>query len=125
VERAFASPYIVGGGFHLAIDSKGVAFGIISWGGNFRARYLKIALPDQGLFTRRAAFETVGGMDPESLIPFARLAFDLAKHGEWRILPGVVHTSPRKWLERGLMATTLTHMGTYLRFKYLESAKKA
>lgn len=124
IERALGSPYVIGGGFHLAIDGPGAAFRVISWGGNFRARYLRIALPDQGLFTRRAAFEAAGGMSTASLIPFARLAFDLTRHGEWALVPEVVHSSPRQWLEHGVLATTLSHVGTYLRFKRLELRKK-
>lgn len=120
VEGALQSPYVVGGGFTLQLDDDALAYRILAWGGNFRSRYLRVVLGDQGLFVRRNVFLTVGGMREGSLIPHAKLCFDIAAHGEVVILSDTMLSSSRKWKERGLLATTFTHLRTYLKFKRRE-----
>jgi glycosyltransferase involved in cell wall biosynthesis len=120
IEKTLRSPYVVAGGFTLALADSARAFRVIEWGGNFRSRYLKIALPDQGLFVKRTAFEAVGGMREDSMIPYARLCFDLHREGEFVLLPHRMRSSARKWRERGIFGTSFSHVRTYLRFKRRE-----
>lgn len=120
IAGALESPYVVGGGFALKIDDEFFPYRVITWGGNFRSRYLGIALADQGLFVRRSAFDRVAGMQPDSLIPHARLCFDLKAFGDFVLLREAVKSSPRKWREQGMISTTLNHMLTYLKFRYRE-----
>lgn len=117
VEEALANPYLVWGGFRLELDDPAFLFRVYSWGGNFRARYVRLALPDQGLFVRRREFESAGRFPEDSLIPFARLCFHLRPFGEYRLLLPRTRSSARKWHEYGRVRTTLRHVVTYLRFR--------
>lgn len=117
LEEALSNPYLVWGGFRLELDDPSPLFRLYSWGGNFRARYVRLALPDQGLFVRRAEFERAGGFPEDSLIPFARLCFDLRPLGEYRLLAERTLSSARKWHEHGRVRTTLRHVMAYLRFR--------
>lgn len=117
IEETLASPYVAAGGFRLAIRDERFAYRVIEFGGNFRARFVGMALPDQGLFVRRSAYEALGGMRRDSLIPFARLCFDLRSQGEFRLARRRVLTSPRKWYQHGKLATTWSHVTTYVRFR--------
>lgn len=109
-------PSVVGGGFRLNIAGAGLFYQLINFGGNFRARFYGITLPDQGLFVRREVFEAVGGMSSHSLIPFAKLCLDLAAHGDFRLLPQPATSSPRKWERHGRWATTWRHAKIFARF---------
>jgi glycosyltransferase involved in cell wall biosynthesis len=117
---ALASPYVAGGGFRLELDDSTLGLRIITWGGNFRSRFLRLALGDQGLFVRRSVFDAAHGMDPGSLIPFARLSFEIQRFGEFVLLGLPMISSAREWKERGIFRATISHMVTYLRFKYRE-----
>ena len=64
---------------------------------------------DQSLFVRRAIFEQAGGYD-ESLIVFEdqEIITRLKCHGQFRILPGEVTTSARKYRENGVFKLQFT-----------------
>ena len=106
------SPYVLGGGFMLALGGRPW----LAWGGNFRSRYRGVALADQGLFARRAAFDAVGGMDPASLVPHARLSLELSRRGEFVLLAHAVASSPRKYDRDGTWRTVRAHARTFRRF---------
>lgn len=120
-ERAIAqvmqSPYAAGGTFQLDLDDPGLIYRAITFGGNFRSRYLRIGLGDQGLFVRKSVFTKVGGMRENSRIPFLQLCTDLKREGEFRILNAAVKSSSRKWREHGVLRTVLHHNLTYLKFR--------
>jgi len=120
IESAMRSPYCVGGGFKLLIDDWRLEFKILSFGGNFRSRYLGLALGDQCCFVRRVDFLAVGGMKIDSLIPHAKLCHSLKQRGEFRLLPRPVMSSPRKWRQKGVFSTTMHHMWSYMKFHYRE-----
>lgn len=108
---------VVGGGFRLRLDDPAPAYRVIEWGGNFRSRYLNIALPDQGLFVRKDSFLEAGGMPEGSLIPYASLCFELHRIGEFRILPEPMLASVRQWKRDGTWNTVVNHVRAYRRFQ--------
>lgn len=120
IESALVSPYVLGGGFRLQLDDNHWGLRLITWGGNFRSRYLGITLPDQGLFVRRDAFRDVGGMATGSLIPYVLLCHRLKEGGEFRVLSHAMVSSARKWRDYGMLRTTGHHVWTYLKFKFRE-----
>lgn len=122
IELILCDTQVAVGGFTLAIRDSHWAFRWIEAGGNFRARLEEIALPDQGLFVRRADFLAIGGMDVESAIPFAQLCRVLRKKkGEFRLSRLRTETSSRKWRTHGLVKTVWHHFITYLTFRFFES----
>lgn len=120
ITNTLASPYVAGGGFALEIDDESFAYRVISWGGNFRSRYLGIALSDQGLFVRKAIFSRVGGMKVDSMIPHAHLCFAIKAFGDFILLREPVKSSARKWRKNGVIATTVKHMVSYMKFRFRE-----
>ncbi len=110
------SPYVVGGGFSLIIDDPNPLFRWFEFWGNFRSRYFGIALPDQGLFVRRQAFEDCGGMRENSLIPHAQLSLALKTKGEFVILGHPMTSSARKWKETGMWSTSVQHFRIFRQF---------
>lgn len=120
IEAAMGSPYVAGGGLRLSLDDPAFAYRVIAWGGNFRSRYLGIALADQGLFVRREIFESLGGMAGDSLIPHARLCRQMKRYGEVLLLPLPMRSSAREWRKQGAVRTVIRHVLIYLRFKYRE-----
>lgn len=120
LQTVLQSPEVVGGGFTLRFSRQSLPLDIVAWGGNFRSRYLKMALPDQGLFLRRSALEEVGGFDGQSRIPFALMSHQLKRMGEFRILRHASISSPRKYDEHGVLRTAFHHGMTYLKFRYQE-----
>ena len=46
IEDALSSPYVVGGGFRLKLDDNQWGLRLITWGGNFRSRYLQTLHPN-------------------------------------------------------------------------------
>ncbi len=117
VERAMGSPRIEAGGFRLRLDDRHPALRLIEWGGNFRARYLAVTLPDQGLFIRRRKFFDLGGFSEDSLIPYISLCEKLRGDGEFRLFSHAMVSSARKWREGGILRTTARHFGIYRRFR--------
>ena len=65
---------------------------------------------DQGLFVRRDVFESLGGFDDVPLMEDARLARRLRLAGPTAVLHPAVKTSPRRFLERGIVRTTITDL---------------
>jgi len=119
VTKAMGAPQLEACGFRLRIDDPHPALKLIEWGGNFRARYLAITLPDQGLFVRRRKFFDLGGFCEDSLIPYISLCEKLREEGQFRLLSHAMLSSSRKWREGGIVRTTARHLGIYLRFRAL------
>lgn len=116
VREALAAPSVVYGGSWLSIDDAGLLFRFVEFGGNFRALRHRLALPDQGLFVRAAAYRAVGGM-PDSPIPHALLCHRLAAEGEFRLVAPATVTSSRKWRTHGFWTVATAHGRTYRTFR--------
>lgn len=92
------------GRFDVVIEGKPAMLKVVAWLMNWRSRLTGIATGDQALFMTRAAFDAVGG-------------FPAAAHGRHRNIPPLatfsapicltdrVHTSGRRWEQRGLWRT--------------------
>lgn len=111
---------VVGGGFHLGIDHPGVAFRLIAWGGNRRAKREKVAFLDQGFFVRRFYWNELGGLPENSSLPIAKFCHSLKPHGDFVLAPDVTLTSPRKWEKHGVVKTTFEHLRLFREFKRRE-----
>lgn len=59
---------VVGGGFRFAVDSPRTAYRFVEAGVALRCRLLRRPYGDQALFTRRAAYEMIGGFAPIPLM---------------------------------------------------------
>lgn len=120
IQDTMKNDYVIGGGFALRIESTEWFYRFISWWGNYRGRASRFVNPDQGLFVRKAAFESVGGMSDASRIPFALFCHRLRRHGELALLREEARSSPRKWERHGRLRTTWRHQKMYVEFLLAE-----
>jgi hypothetical protein len=76
---------------------------IIAAGANLRTRYLRLPFGDQGIFCRREVFEKVGGFRNKHLMEDVEFVRECRSWGKLMILPDPVYTSPKRYLERGVV----------------------
>lgn len=107
VRAAMQQPQVVGGAFHLAFLPSTPALRLIAWGANIRTRLGTLPYGDQALFVRRTLFEELGGYADVPLLEDVKLIQALRRKGQLAFLDHSVHTSGRRWLQRGLLTTTL------------------
>ena len=83
---------------------------------NARSWLTGIATGDQGLFVQRDVLRAVGGVPPQSLMEDIELSARLAGRQRPICLRARVHTSPRRWLRRGVARTILSMWWFRLRY---------
>ncbi len=103
-------PEIAGGAFSLAIDSAKRSLKIISYFATLRSRFLDLVYGDQGIFVRRVTFEKMAGYTDLPICEDLDLFLRLKKHGKAVILKESILTSPRRWLQEGVVFTTLRNV---------------
>ncbi|QDS98522.1 Glycosyl transferase family 2 [Adhaeretor mobilis] len=98
------------GAFHHWIQANGLRYRMLEWGNAFRAKTLRTPYGDQGLFFRRSFFESIGGFPSIPLMEDLRLMRSLRRTEHCpAILPGPLHVSARRWLQRGVLRQTLSN----------------
>ncbi|PNX53057.1 MAG: hypothetical protein BV458_06430 [Thermoplasmata archaeon M9B2D] len=95
------------GAFDIVIDHPSICFRLIEKGANLRSRITSTPYGDQALFVTRDLFEEIGGFNDIPLMEDISIAGKLKKSGKIHFLEEPVLTSPRRWLEEGLLYTTL------------------
>ena len=115
VRGALADPLVVGGAFSFEFAAGPRRLGLatrallrfVAWG--VRVRLLVLGLPygDQALFARRQILDAVGGVPQVAMMEDLDLVVALRTRGELRLLPEAVATSPRRYLEGGVLRTML------------------
>ena len=90
------------GCFRLAFDHAHWLLRLSGWATRFPTIFFRFG--DQSLFVRRALFEQVGGYREELLLlEDQEIVARLRRHGSFRILPGPIVTSARKYLDNGVV----------------------
>jgi len=123
IDRALASPAVVGGRFDVRFTNPGWAFRMIAGFMNRRSRWTRICTGDQGIFVRRAAFDALGGYADIPLMEDIELTRRLKRLGRVACLDLRITTSSRRW-ERDGIARTILLMWT-LRLLYFFGADPA
>ncbi|MDL1949520.1 glycosyltransferase [Acidobacteria bacterium ACD] len=115
VEGAIASG-AVAGAFRLAFEGGGARLALVALAANLRTALTRIPYGDQAPFVRRDAYERLGGHSPWPLLEDVDLFRRLRREGRVALLPDSVRTSPRRYLEKGILRTALTNRWVLLRF---------
>lgn len=123
VERAIADG-AVAGAFRLSFAGGGPRMAWVAFWANARTRFTHVPYGDQAPFVRRAVYEKAGGHPPWPLMDDYALAQRLKKEGPIALLSAPVRTSPRRYLERGVLRTVLQNWRTLARFKKGVSAEE-
>ncbi|TDX48357.1 TIGR04283 family arsenosugar biosynthesis glycosyltransferase [Orenia marismortui] len=105
IQDAIEDQKIIGGNFSLKIDDNSWALGFISWTSNLRAKYLKLAFGDQGIFVRRKVFSDLGGYPEIELMEDWEFSKKMSKRGKLAYLPNKIYTSARRWHKFGIWKT--------------------
>jgi uncharacterized protein len=95
------------GAFELRIDSPVPSLRLIERIANWRSRCFKMPYGDQAIFMFSKVFHQMGGFSNIPIMEDFELIRRLQKIGDVVTLPVPVITSPRRWLNHGILKTTL------------------
>jgi rSAM/selenodomain-associated transferase 2 len=98
---------VAAGAFRLSIDSTAAGLRIIERMANWRSRLLRLPYGDQALFMKKSLFEEIGGFPDMPIMEDYILVRRLNRNGRIVIVPAAVVTSPRRWLQLGILRTWL------------------
>jgi GT2 family glycosyltransferase len=93
--------------FRQRIEGERLAYRMIERAATFRAVVLRAPYGDSGLLLRRVDFERVGGFPEIPLCEDLGFARRLRPLGRVAVARSRIHLSPRRWVEHGVMRTTL------------------
>jgi rSAM/selenodomain-associated transferase 2 len=93
------------GRFDVHIDGRPRMLRVVAALMNLRSRWTGIATGDQAIFVQRAAFQAAGGFADQPLMEDIELSRRLRRVGPPACLRERVHTSGRRWEQRGVWRT--------------------
>jgi rSAM/selenodomain-associated transferase 2/rSAM/selenodomain-associated transferase 1 len=93
------------GAFSLGIDSDARGLRLIERIANWRSRVFQMPYGDQALFVCRNLFNAVGGFPDFPIMEDFELVRRLRRKGKISVLPDSVLTSPRRYLNFGILKT--------------------
>ena len=105
--RRILSGSAAGGAFRFGIDQPFAGRRLVEWITNFRARHLQMPYGDQAIFIRRRDFIEMGGYKPMPIMDDYDFIQRLRRKGRIVIADAVALTSGRRWIELGVLRTTL------------------
>jgi uncharacterized protein len=98
---------VAAGAFELRIDSHYPILRFIEYVANLRSRYLKLPYGDQAIFMLSEIFHQTGGFPDMPIMEDFELIRRLHKKGDVVTVTKPVVTSSRRWLNQGILKTTL------------------
>ena len=109
IPRAVYQPGVVAGAFELRIDSPVSSLRFIERMANWRSRCLNMPYGDQAIFMFSKVFHEMGGFPKIPIMEDFELIRRLRKKGDVVTLHQPAITSPRRWLNHGILKITLIH----------------
>ena len=100
-------PMTATGAFRFKTDLKNPFMKAIEFMTNIRSIYFKMPYGDQGIFIRKSLFESVGGFSDIPIMEDFEFMRRIKKKGKIITLPVAVITSGRRWLNLGVLKTTM------------------
>ncbi|SHF46075.1 hypothetical protein SAMN02745206_02025 [Desulfacinum infernum DSM 9756] len=111
------------GCFRLGFSPTNRALDAIAAWANGRTRIFRLPYGDQGLFCRRDVFDAVGGFARPFLMEDVDFARACRSHGRLLFLPETIFTSPRRYLDRGILRASISnHLTLFAHFLGLSNA---
>jgi rSAM/selenodomain-associated transferase 2/rSAM/selenodomain-associated transferase 1 len=104
---ALMQPGVAAGAFELRINSPVPSIRFIERIANWRSRCFKMPYGDQAIFMSSRVFHQMGGFPDIPIMEDFELIRRLRKKGAVVTLHPPVITSPRRWLNHGILKTTL------------------
>ncbi|MCF4967060.1 TIGR04283 family arsenosugar biosynthesis glycosyltransferase [Nostoc sp. CMAA1605] len=95
------------GAFTLQIDASPFALRLVEWGVKWRSHFWQMPYGDQAIFITKAVFQEIGCFPELPIMEDFELMRRLKHQGKIVILATPVITSARRWLQKGILQTTL------------------
>ena len=112
------------GCFRLAFSPATPLLDQIARWANWRTRLFGLPYGDQGLFCRREVYEKVGGFNRPYLMEDVEFVRNCKRRGRLLVLPDIIHTSPGRYLRRGILRASLKNHVTMLLYHLGVSDRK-
>ena len=116
IANTFKCKRYIAGAFTLRIDAAKLSLRLVEWGVKLRSRFFGLPYGDQGIFVRKNTFEQIGGFPEIPIMEDFEFIGKLKKLGKIAIIPSPVVTSPRRWLTKGVMQTTIINQFVIIAF---------
>ena len=107
VRTALQKPGTVAGAFALRIDAPLLSLRWVEWGVNWRSHFWQMPYGDQAIFLTKEVFQQIGKFPELPIMEDFELMRRLKRTGKIVIIPVPVVTSARRWLQKGVLQTTL------------------
>ncbi|WGV24317.1 TIGR04283 family arsenosugar biosynthesis glycosyltransferase [Halotia branconii] len=107
IRTALQQPKTVAGAFVLQINDPSWGLRWIERGVYWRSHFLQMPYGDQAIFVTKAVFQQTGNFPELPIMEDFELIRRLKRIGKIIILPVPVITSARRWLQKGIVKTTL------------------
>lgn len=107
IRGVISDPGVAAGAFFLRIADPKLRFRIIESLTNVRARATYLLYGDQGMFLRKEVFQRIGGFADIPLMEDIEISRRLRKEGRVVFIRPPIISSPRRWLNEGIIHTTL------------------
>ncbi len=125
--RAALARGAAGGAFRLAFAGGSARMAWVAWWANLRTRFTRVPYGDQAPFVRRDVYERLGGHEPWPVLEdwdFSRRLVAAEGRARVALLPVCVETSPRRYLENGVVKTVLRNWEILRRVKRGEAPER-
>ena len=109
VARTLGRAAVTAGAFQFRLREPVVGGALIEWGVALRCALRQLPYGDQGLFMRRALFQSLGGFREWPSLEDLDMVRRLRALGRIAIIPEAAATSSRRWREGGVIRTFLRH----------------
>ena len=123
IERAFEDKNAQWGRFDITITGQAFMLKVVAWFMNHRSRLSSIVTGDQAVFIRRDLFEKLGCFPVQALMEDIEFSKRLKGTCKPIALRAKVHTSGRRWEQKGIWRTIFLMWS--LRFAYWRGASAA
>ncbi len=95
------------GCFELKFNISSIPLNLIYKWANLRTKYFKLPYGDQGLFCTRRIFDKAGGFKKQFLMEDVDFVRNCKKMGKLLIVPQPIHSSPQRYLRKGVLRASL------------------
>jgi rSAM/selenodomain-associated transferase 2 len=119
IRRELKDNSVSAGAFDLSIDHQQLRFRVIECGANLRSHITSIPYGDQGIFMKKEVFERVGGFAEIPFMEDIEISRRLKRLGKIVFVRPHMKTSPRRWLNEGLVFTTIRDWAIAILFAFL------
>ncbi|OCQ94831.1 glycosyltransferase [Nostoc sp. MBR 210] len=107
IRTALQQPGVVAGAFDLQIDNSAFGLRLVELGVKWRSRFFQIPYGDQAIFLTPEIFQKIGNFPKLPIMEDFELIRRLNCLGRIVIINTPVVTSARRWLQKGIVKTTL------------------